>query len=355
MASRQGPVSSEGAFSDAVRAPVTLEDVARSAGVSPATVSRCLNNPALVRPALKAKVDAAIARLEYLPNGAARALASQRSRMVGAVFPSLDSALFGGALEALQGEIAAAGYTLVVAASSYSAAREKAHIQNLLASGIDALVLVGAARAPEVDRLIARKGLPTVLIWVAGAAAPHPCIGFDNSAAAGEVARHLLDMGHRRIAMVSGPLAGNDRAQARLAGVRAALAERGLSLSEPDLIERPFGVEGGREAFRLLMARRPRPTAVLCGSEPFAYGAIFESQALGVAIPGEVSVTGFDDTWLAAQITPSLTTVRTPQRRMGAVAGRYLLSRLAGEETVPPPPLGFELVVRHSTAPPAGA
>ncbi|MEM7226697.1 MAG: LacI family DNA-binding transcriptional regulator [Pseudomonadota bacterium] len=331
---------------------MTLEDVARSAGVSPATVSRCLNTPSLVRPALKAKVQEAIERLEYLPNGAARALASQRSRMIGAVFPSLDSTLFGGALEALQGEISTEGYTLVVAATSYSAARERSHVQNLLASGIDALVLVGAERPPEVYRMIERKGIPYVLIWIDRTEGAHPCIGFDNHGAGQAVARHLLDMGHRHIAMVSGPLAENDRAKSRLAGVRTALAERGLSLPADHLIERPFGVAGGREAFRLLMSRQPRPTAIVCGSEPFAYGAIFESQAMGVAIPGEVSVTGFDDMWLAAQITPSLTTVRTPQRQMGAEAGRYLLSRLSGKEIAAGRPLDFELVVRASSGPP---
>ena len=343
---------SEGAFKELTRAAVTLEDVARRAGVSPATVSRCLNNPNLVRPALKAKVQDAIEHLGYLPNGAARALASQRSRMMGAVFPSLDSTLFGSALEALQVEIASAGYTLVVAASSYDPAQERSHVQNLLASGIDALVLVGAGRGPEVYRMIARKGIPYVLIWIYRTDDAQPCVGFDNHGAGQAVARHLLDIGHRRIAMVTGPLSVNDRAQARLAGVRSALGERGLDLPADHLVERPFGVEGGRDAFRLLMSRRPRPSAIVCGSEPFAYGAIFESQAAGIAIPEEVSVTGFDDMWLAAQITPSLTTVRTPQRQMGAQAGRYLLSLLAGQETVAPRPLGFELVVRQSTAPP---
>ena len=131
----------------------TQEDVARAAGVSAATVSRCLNRPDIVRPALQAKVEAAIRALDYVPHGAARSLASRRSRMIGAIFPSLDSALFGGALEALQSEIAESGHTLVVASSNYDPARERDHVRNLLASGIDALMLVGGARDEVVYRL----------------------------------------------------------------------------------------------------------------------------------------------------------------------------------------------------------
>ncbi len=345
-------MKTEGAFKNSLSTGATLEDVARVAGVSPATVSRCLNTPEIVRPALKVKVEAAIRELHYVPHAAARSLASRRSRMIGAIFPSLDSALFGGALEALQSEVAGSGYTLVVASSNYSVERERDHVHNLLASGIDALMLVGAERPRDVYQLIDRKNIPCVTIWVSRGDGHHPCIGFDNEAAAAAVTRHLLDMGHCQIGVIIGFLQNNDRQTDRLAGVKAALAEQGLSLSDNHVVERPFGVDEGREAFRLLMSSDRAPTAVICGSEPFAYGAIFESQTLGLNVPRDVSVTGFDDMWLASQITPGLTTVRTPRRQMGALAGRYLLSVLAGKETRMPRPLNFELILRGSTAPP---
>lgn len=148
----------EGAFSTT---GATQEDVARAAGVSPATVSRCLNNPEIVRPAVKARVETAMRALDYVPHGAARSLASRRSRMIGAIFPSLDSALFGGALEALQSEIADAGYTLVVASSGYDVGRERDHVRNLLASGIDALMLVGGARDEVVYTQFSASMCPT--------------------------------------------------------------------------------------------------------------------------------------------------------------------------------------------------
>ena len=343
----------ECAFRTGMGSGATLEDVAREAGVSPATVSRCLNNPGIVRPQLKAKVDAAIEKLDYVPHGAARSLASRRSRLIGAIFPSLDSALFGGTLEALQSEIAGSGYTPVVASSNYDPEQERNHLRNMLASGIDALMLVGAAREASVYRLIRRREVPYVLTWVAGTDDAHPCIGFDNRAAAAAVTRHLLDMGHRRFAMISGATANNDRAAGRMAGVQAALEERGLTLDPTRIITRPFGVEEGRAALRLLMAREPRPTAIICGADPFAYGALLECQNLGLAVPDDLSITGFDDMWLSASLPPGLTTLRTPRNEMGTLAGRYMLSVLAGEETLPPRPLDFELIVRGSTGPPS--
>lgn len=345
-------MKNDGAFISVDSERATLADVAHRADLSPATVSRYLNNPDIVSEKARTRIGAAIAALDYVPHGAARSLASRRSRMIGAVFPSLDSALFGGALEALQNEIAAAGYTLVVASSGYDSDREREQIQTLLANGVDGLMLVGGARPPEVFDLIRRKAVPYVLIWVSETSDPHPCIGFDNAAAAAEVTRHLTDMGHRRIAVVSGPLTGNDRASGRITGIRSALGERGLTLDPRYVIERPFGVEEGREALRLLWSREPRPTAVICGSEPFAYGVLFEAQAQGIRIPKDLSVTGFDDIWLSSQMTPSLTTVRTPRREMGRLAGRYLLSVLAGKETVLPRPLDVELIARQSTSPP---
>ena len=342
----------EGAFKNRARTGATLEDVARLAGVSPATVSRCLNSPSLVRSALKAKVEAAIRQLDYVPHGGARSLASRRSRMIGAIFPTLDSTLFGGTLEALQEEIGNAGYTLVVASSGYDNQREQDHVRNLLASGIDALMLVGSSRDESVYRLIERNGVPYVLIWISRAEGSHACVGFDNTAAAAALTRHLLDIGHQHIGVISGLIRHNDRAAGRVTGVRQAFAERGMTLEDDLIVERPFGLTEGREACRLLMSRKPRPTALVCGSEPFAYGAIFECQALGLEVPHDVSVAGFDDIWLASELEPGLTTIRTPQRQMGRLAGRYLLSVLAGEETVPPRPLDFELIVRGTTAPP---
>ncbi len=344
-------IENESALKTATAGTATLDDVAREAAVSPATVSRCLNNPDSVRAEKRGRILAAVERLSYVPHAAARALASRRSRMLGAVFPSLDSALFGGALEAFQKEVAGSGYTVVVASSAYDPEGEHTHIRNLIASGIDGLMLIGARRSDAVYKLIADSGIPYVLTWISKAAGGHPCIGFDNAEAAGHLTRYLYDLGHRRFGVLSGLTDHNDRAAARLDGVRGFLNGRDIDLDPSFVFERRFVVDDGREAFRLMMSRADPPTALVCGSAPLAYGAIFEAQEMGIAVPEQISIAGFDDMWLAAQLTPPLTTVQTPRIEMGRDSARYLLARLAGTEIADPRPFETKLIVRHSTGP----
>ncbi len=329
-----------------------MEDVARAAGVSPATVSRCINRPEMVREDRRLRIRAAIAELGYVPHGAARALASKRSMTVGALFPRLNSLLFGSFIAPLQRRLHAEGYTLVVSSSDYDPATEQQQISSLVSNGIDGLVLIGTNHDPEVFKLLERKAIPFVLTWSWDRNLPQPQIGFDNASAAAAVANYLLDVGHRRIGMISGPAAGNDRAGARIRGVREALAARGCELPARNLVESPFDIKAGGKAFARLMGQPDPPTAVLCGSDIFAIGALFEARRLGLSVPEDVSVTGFDDTDLASCVVPALTSLRTPRAEMAELAARYLLGRLAGRATGSQQ-LETELIVRESSAPPA--
>lgn len=330
----------------------TLDDVAQAAGVSPATVSRYINRPESVRAEKRLRIQSAIEQLGYVPNGAARALASRRTRMIGAIMPSLDNMLFGGPLEAFQKEIGSAGYTVAVACSDYDNQTEHTHIRNFLESRVDGLLLVGAERDPEVYRQIEQQGVPYVLTWVSGDTRKDHCVGFDNAAAAEHLIDYLVSLGHRRFGMISGFLESNDRAHARHSGVCSALTRHGLRL-EPELfLERSFDPDAGRDAFHILMSTPNPPTVIVCGSEPHAYGALFEARDMNFDVPGDVSVTGFDDMWLASQTSPPLTTVRTPRGRMGRQAAQHLLAKLRGERIATPRPLETTLVVRKSTAPP---
>ncbi|NIA69343.1 LacI family transcriptional regulator [Pelagibius litoralis] len=334
------------------RETTTLEDVARLAGVSPATVSRCMNQPQSVRAEKRVRIQGAIDQLGYVPNGSARALASRRSRMIGAILPSLDNMLFGGPLEAFQKEVGSAGYTVAVACSEYDQQHERVHIRNFLESPVDALLLVGGHRDPNIYRQIERQGIPYVLTWVSSGDREEHCVGFDNAAASADLVDYLVSLGHRRFGMISGFTEHNDRAGARLAGVRKALARHDLSLDDDQLLHRPFEPEAGRDAFHILMSGSKPPTVVICGAEPHAYGALFEARDMGIDVPGQVSVTGFDDMWLASQTMPTLTTIRTPREEMGRQAAHHLLAQLRGERVAAPRPLETTLVVRKSTAAP---
>jgi LacI family transcriptional regulator len=331
---------------------VTLGDVAREAGVSPATVSRVLNRPETVRGELREAVRRVVDRLGYLPHGAARALASRRSQTIGAIVPTLDNAIFARCLDALQRRLNAAGYVLLLATTEYERGREKTELQALLERGVDGIMLVGGDHDPALYTHLGAKGLPFVNTWVYDPAAGRPCIGFDNRGAARRLTNYLLDLGHRRFAMIAGITLHNDRAAERVAGVREALAARGLELRPERLVERPYTIAEGRGAMRMMLALPDPPTAVICGNDILAIGALAECLAARVAVPDHVSVTGFDDIELAAHLQPPLTTIRVPSAEMGRRAAEYLLDRLAERITPGIVQLPVELILRGTTAPP---
>jgi LacI family transcriptional regulator len=335
------------------RSTPKLSDVARMAGVSPATASRALSSPKQVRPETRARVEHAARMLGYVPHGAARALASRRSRTLGAVIPTLDNAIFANSVNALQRSLAESRYTLLLASHDYDPAVELEVTSALIERGVDGIVFVGTDHDPELYRLLAAFRIPYVLTWSLDPSRRHPCVGFNNREAAIRVTRYLLDLGHREFAVISGLTAHNDRARDRVAGVRDALRARGLDLAPQAVIEKPYAFSSGQEAMEALMARSPRPSAVVCINDVLAVGAIIACQVRGIGVPREVSITGFDDMPIAAQLPPGLTTMRMPTIELGRSAAAYLLDRLAGRSVAPSTELPVELVVRGSTAPPA--
>lgn len=332
---------------------VTLDDVAKAAGVSSATVSRVLNRPADVREDLRVKVQAVVARLGYVPHGAARALASRRSNTIGAIIPTLDNAIFAKGIDALQRRLNAAGFVLLLASTEYVRERELVELDALIARGVDGLMLIGADHDPALYARLTSKNVPYVNTWAYDPDAGHPCIGFDNHRAAMRIAQHLLDLGHRRFAMIAGIVRHNDRAAERVAGVRAAVAARDAALPPDRLLERPYDIAEGRAAMRLLMRLPDPPTAVICGNDVLAIGAVLECLASGIDVPGRVSITGFDDLDLASHLVPPLTTMRVPCTAMGRLAAEYLLNRINGQPTAPTLELEAELILRRTTAPPS--
>lgn len=337
-----------------VRSSPTVQDVARAAGVSTATVSRALNRPGDVRPALRERVMAAVEQLGYVAHAGARALTLNRSHTAGVVVPTIDNAIFATGLQSFQRRMAQGGYLVLLAFSDYDPAQELAQAQALLARGVDALALTGISQPPELLALLAQRGLP----WVHTGAFPAPagaaCVGFRNREAVMRLVRYLLDLGHRRIAMLAGITAHNDRASDRVAGVREALAQAGLKLPATLLREAPYTLAAAREATRRLLVAQP--SALICGNDVLAWGALLECQAQGLEVPGQLSVVGFDDLELSRQWRPGLTTVHVPTERMWALAADYLIARLAGRPVeAEQQEIAVELVVRESTAPPARA
>jgi LacI family transcriptional regulator len=333
-------------------ARASLSEVAARAGVSTASVSRVINGTASVGAALRARVEQAAAELGYVPNGPARALSSRRTRTVGAVVPSIENAGFAIAVSALQRQLDRHGYTLLLACSDYDPVNEGREAMKLLAHGIDALVLVGGGSRNDLRAALAREGIPCIQTWTL--AADGPSVGFDNAGAARQVAEYLLDIGHTDLAIIAGRTMHNDRAAARVQGVRAALTRRGLALETERLIERPYRILDGRIAMRELLTSARPPSAVICGNDQLAFGAMIEARAQGFAVPGAVSITGFNDLDFAGFLDPPLTTVAVPAQEIGATAADLLLAAVAGQAHVRSVELPVQLVVRASTGPPAG-
>ena len=331
---------------------VRLEDVARRADVSTATVSRALNDPKKVRPNLAKRVRDAIRELGYVPHGAARALASHRSHTIGAIVPTLDNAIFARGIGALQQRLSEDGYTLLLATSEYDFARELFQVEKLIERGIDGLMLIGEAHDQRLYDVLAAEELPYVNTWVYNADSLHPCVGFHNRDAAYRIATYLMDIGHLRIGMIAGQCQYNDRAAERVTGVRGALADRGLELDPGLLVETPYDITEGRQALHVLVDRLDPPTAIVCGNDVLAFGALFESLSMGKRVPEDISIVGFDDLDLARQIDPPLTTMHVPSLQMGRCAAEYLLARLAGKHPAAATELEVGLIVRGTTAPP---
>jgi len=332
-----------------------LADVARAAGVSLATASRAISEPAMVRDDTRERVLEAAAMLRYVPHGAARALATRRTRTIGAVFPPVDNPIFASATHALAQELSAAGYTLLLASHDYDLEAELAATQALVERGADGMVLVGLDRLPETYSVLARAGVPYEVTWSLDTAGHHHCVGLSHRGASIRLTQHLIDLGHRDFAVIAGDTHANDRARERLSGVRDALAARGLKLPAKRVVEATFSLANGRAALATLLERAPGFTAVLGGNDPLAIGALLECRARGIDVPGEMSIAGFDDIELAAELAPGLTTVRVPSAEIGRTAAQRLLARLAGKRVPLVKEMAAPLVVRGTTAHPARA
>ncbi len=328
-----------------------LKDVALLAGVSSATVSRALNTPDVLDEETLSRVQEAVRKLRYVPNGQARALRSQRSQTIGAVVPSFDYALYSRATSALEREIEPRGYALLLASNHYDLKTELRLTKALIERGVDAFMFVGTDHDPELFVLLNEFNRPYVLTWGIDRSGRHPSVGFDSQAATREMTEHLLRLGHRRFGLISTPHEGNDRARERSAGVRSALQAQGLLLPDSHIAYAPIELSAGMQAMNKLLALPDRPTAVIATNDVVATGGLMACRAQGLQVPGDISITGVDNTDLGATQVPGLSSIQTPIAEIGRLAGTYLTARLDGQSFELPRELPFEIVLRGSTGP----
>jgi len=339
---------------NSTRKKPTLGDIAKASGVSTATVSRVLNQPEAVGEKVRAKVEHQIRLLGYVRDGAARALASRKSRIIGAIIPTLESAIFASGINAVEQRLAEAGYTLLLAVSNYDLENELREIRKMMEQGVDGILLIGNEHLPEAYDLMKQHDQLFVNTWAFREDSPYPCIGFDNRSAAKKITEYLLDLGHHRFGIIAGISKNNDRATLRVAGVMDALQAHGLELSDNHMVEKSYDIWEGRHAMRFLMDRpkNERPTAIVCGNDVLAFGCLLECLHSGIKVPEEISIVGFDDLPLSEHLTPGITTVHVPTVQMGHQAAEFLIDSLAGKSPKLKINIPAQLVVRGSTGAP---
>lgn len=329
---------------------VGIRDVARVAGVSTASVSRVLNSPHSVSNELREKIRLVIDEIGYIPDASARAMSSRRTRTIGAIVPTVDNAMFAQGIQALQAHLTQRNYVLLLATNQYDLDIELQQARNLVERGVDALILRGDQRHPELRRLLEAKSIPFVNVGVFEPKKHHPSIGTDNAEAGRVLARYITGLGHRRIAIVAAHQRNNDRAQARLAGITEGLAEAGVVVPPERTLYVNYALDDAGNAARALLAAHDKPTAIICGNDVIAYGVMMAAIRSGVSVPRELSVAGFDDLEWSRHLQPSLTTIHMPTNEIWTRAGQYLADTLAGETPLRHQRVDFSLVVRESTA-----
>ena len=329
--------------------PATIRDVATELGMSVATVSRALSQPELLKPETRERVLSVVAKLGYRPNVLARSLRRGQTHAIVLVVPKLSPfflEIYAGAEEAAQ----TAGLSVLLGNSDGKLDREEAYFDQVISGRADGIILLTGAMPPAyADGKRASPPLVAVLERLSGQDVP--IIRIDHRAASAEITKHLIDLGHRRIAHIAGTKQAAST-EHRLSGYKDALSAAGISFDAELVVAGDFSMQSGADAMEKLLTLEHPPTAVFAGNDEMAFGAVKAARAQGLAVPEDLSMVGFDDQTTAAFYNPPLTTIHTPCREIGRRATQHLIEVIAGRDVAREIVVPTKLVVRDSTAVP---
>jgi LacI family transcriptional regulator, gluconate utilization system Gnt-I transcriptional repressor len=331
---------------------IRLKDVAELAGVNMMTVSRVVNQPEKVAVATRDKVLAAIKKTGYVPNLMAGSLATNKSRIVGCIVPTIDNSIFAETVRGLTEQLTLGGYQLLLGQSNYDTAVEDQLVATFLGRRVDGLVLTGGAHSAITVKRLKQAKVPVVETWDLPEKPIDMVAGFSNFEAGKAVGNYLLAQGHKMICFAGSM---DERSSARLAGLQAAYEKKAV---KPNAIRLAAGASfaGGRKVIADLVQtglQENTPNAIFFGNDALAAGALMECLARGIKVPKQLAIMGFADLDIAANLEPALSTVRVLKRQMGQAAAGMLLARLnpaspTGKLPAKIQDLGFELVLRES-------
>ena len=328
-------------------AKVTMREVAKHAGVSPATVSRAMRNPDLVNPETLQRVQDAIRATRY--NYPAPPKETDVSRTIGVMLPTTQTPAFSDTLLGIQEVALGLYYMVTVGATGYDAAVERKLLEQFMNQPLGGLIMFGYSLSNErLVRRIARSGVPCVVVWEINRDQTINYIGFDNHRAFAELTGYVIGLGHRRIGLICGPFSKCDRAQRRLNGYRSALELNRIPYDPSLVYEGIPSLQDGEAGFRHIMSRKDPPTAVMGGADMLALGALATAQKMGISVPADISLTGFDDIPFSAYSHPTLTTVRVPAYEIGVKAMEVIRGTYDQNKDVVHHCFETQLIIRES-------
>ncbi|MEM7731729.1 MAG: LacI family DNA-binding transcriptional regulator [Pseudomonadota bacterium] len=327
-----------------------LRDVSRAAGVSVATVSRVLNMPDVVNKDTRERVEAVIEKLGFVRSAAALAINSGRTRLLGALIPTLESDIFSLTVSSMEQTLVEHGFSLIVATTDDDPETEARKAKELVDVGVEGFFITGVTHDDAFYDLLRRTQVPALAISYFDESYHLPTVGYDNRLAAEIACVHLKALGHQRVAVIHGPLTGNDRNRARVDATHAALKEHSCWF-----FEEPISVAGGVAAAKRVMDQIGRVDAIFCMSDVMAFGVLHELHRAGKAVPGDVSVISIHNLPASEFTYPPLTTVDLPARQMGQRAAERLAQWVENDVRPTSLCLDMHLVERGSTAPFGGS
>ncbi|MCI4666470.1 MAG: LacI family DNA-binding transcriptional regulator [Neomegalonema sp.] len=325
---------------------VTMEMVGKLAGVSQVTVSRALNDPSKVSKATMAKIQEAIAATGFVPNALAGALASNRSRLISALVPSVTNITHAAMVQSFTERMRSHGYQIMLSETGFDSKEEEALIGAHLSRRPDAMMLTGARHTPAARRMLLAANLPTVEIWDVTDTPIDLCVGFSHVDAGAVVGRFAAEQGYRTAACVT---AADERALRRKDAFCAAFHTETSVRPETVVTEGQASLRSGREGMSTLLDLGFKQGVVFCSSDQLAHGLMIETRARGLRTPEDIAIIGFGDQDFAAHTLPALTTVRVDRVELGSRAADALLGRLEhGDAPQAPINIGFEIIRRDS-------
>ncbi|MBP1714338.1 MAG: transcriptional regulator, LacI family [Deltaproteobacteria bacterium] len=313
----------------------TIRDVARKAKVSVATVSRVLNSPSRVRLNTREKVLNAMEQCHYVYNALAGSLSARKTTMLGVVIPTITNPIFATVTKGIQDYAARSGYSILLGNTDYNEENEVQLINLFQEKRIDGVIFNGPWRSAPLILRMKSANLPFVITWQKVKDRDVSFVAFDNFRSAYRSVQYLIGLGHRRIGMIAGKFSVSERALVRWQAYRKCLGDNGLAYDSKCVLEKGYSFSEGREAMSHLLSLPSPPSAVFCGNDVLAIGAMVEAKERGLRIPENLSVVGFDDMEISAFYDPPLTTVAVPAYEMGRMAAKILIENIRGESQTP--------------------